>query len=254
LTTIGDALQELLRLPGARYSCLVDPATGQMIDEPVGDPAVVPTVLLAWGGGAARYLAEVEADELDDLIVTSRRSYHLVRQIGTLVSGGLLIYLCLDRAHGNLAAARRELGSTRLRERLLAGANPGRSRFTQPEQRALPAGSTVRGPAQATGRAAPPAALPASMSPAGAAPATAVSSLYVAAPVLAAQAEPVVPRPRAAPAALPRRAAAPLPKPQPVPEVPGAPTPPPGMPGSGVTWRNDAEVLRRLLAALRRKT
>ena len=225
-----------------------------MIGEPVGDPAVVPTVLLAWGGGAARYLAEVEADELDDLIVTSRRSYHLVRQIGTLVSGGLLIYLCLDRAHGNLAAARRELGSTRLRDRLLVAANPHRSRSVQPEQRALPAGLPARGPAQAAVRAAPPAALPAPMSPAGPTQATSVSSLSVAAPVLAAQSEPVVPVPRAAPAALPRRAAAPLPPPQPVPEVLGSPTPSPGMPGNGVTWRNDAEVLRRLLAAMRRKT
>jgi hypothetical protein len=255
---IGDALQELLRLPGARYSCVADPVTGQMIGEPVGDPSVVPTVLLAWGGGAARYLAEIEADELDDLIVTSRHSYHLVRQVGTVVSGGLLIYLCLDRARGNLAVARRELGSARLHERIAAGSHLGTRPAQSSAKPSLPAASPVRAPVRTSGRAAPPAALPSAMSavapaappaptPSGSSPSGAVS-------VLGANPVAAVPWPRTAPTTLPRRAAAPLPPARSAPESEASSTPPPGLPGSGVPWANDVPVLRRLLAALRRMT
>ena len=41
----------------------------------------VPLAVLGWGATAAGYLAAAANDELDDLIVTSRRAYHLVRQL-----------------------------------------------------------------------------------------------------------------------------------------------------------------------------
>jgi hypothetical protein len=50
-------------------------------------------------------------DELDDVMITGRRSYHLVRSLGA--SASVLAYLRLDRARSNLAAARRELAAIR---------------------------------------------------------------------------------------------------------------------------------------------
>jgi hypothetical protein len=73
----SDALQELQRLPGARYSCIADAVSGRVLAER-GDGAVDPAVVLGWGGTVLRDLAG--ADELDDLIVTGARTYHLVRR------------------------------------------------------------------------------------------------------------------------------------------------------------------------------
>jgi hypothetical protein len=72
--------------------------------------------LLSCGAEAARFLAAA-GDGLDDLMVTSRRAYHLVRQVESGLPEPVLVYLCLDRGRGNLALARRELAATRLGER-----------------------------------------------------------------------------------------------------------------------------------------
>ena len=102
----SDALQELLRLPGARYSCIADAVSGSVLAEH-GNGVVDPTAVLGWGSTALRDLDG--ADDLDDLIVTGARTYHLVRRA---VAGGgspLLVYVCLERARSNLALARRAL-------------------------------------------------------------------------------------------------------------------------------------------------
>lgn len=102
----SDALQELLRLPGARYSCIADAVSGRVLAEH-GKGVVDPTAVLGWGGTALRDLDG--ADDLDDLIVTGARTYHLVRRAAAGSGPPLLVYVCLERARSNLALARRAL-------------------------------------------------------------------------------------------------------------------------------------------------
>lgn len=213
MTTIRDALRQLLQLAGARYSCVADEATGRVLVElGAADPAA-PVAALEWGGAAARYFAAGDVDDLDDLMVTSRRAYHLVRRVAPSSSPPLLVYLCLDRARGNLAAARRELGMVRLQGLLATEAAPS---------------SEVSAPTEAS---------PAAVEDAASAEETASEPeppVVMGPPPPAA----MVPLPRRAPAQPPTRASEPAPPPAPDPV--------------GVQeWATDMGTLRRLLAALR---
>jgi hypothetical protein len=65
-----------------------------------------------WGTAVATMFGATSGDELDDVMITGRRSYHLVRPLGS--GAEVLVYLRLDRSRSNLAAARRELAAVRL--------------------------------------------------------------------------------------------------------------------------------------------
>jgi hypothetical protein len=216
---LRDALRELLGLPGSLYSCIADPATGRVVAEMGAETGSGASVaVLSWGADAVRFFTAAAADDLDDLMITSRRAYHLVRQIESGPGERLLVYLCLDRARGNLALARRELAAARLGERP-ASLSP--RPVPVPRQASSPAAEHIAGalavphprPAspdvETSGGGSGPAAVPASPRPAD---------------VL----------PRRAPAALP-------------PPPPQAVT----LPVPGRQWANDIGTMRRLLAGLR---
>jgi hypothetical protein len=87
--------------------------------------------VLAWGCAVAEAIdGGPERDGLEDLMVTSGRFYHVVREVHADGHHALLVYVCLDRARANLAAARRELAMLALSAR--EGGRP-----------ALPAGSSA---------------------------------------------------------------------------------------------------------------
>lgn len=116
---LADALHSLLRLSGATYSCVVERDSGRVLAEvgqgeaASGDSeGVVPYSVPRWGTAVAAMFDSTSGDELDDVMITGRRSYHLVRPIGPGAS--VLVYLRLDRSRSNLAAARRELATVRL--------------------------------------------------------------------------------------------------------------------------------------------
>ena len=132
---LADALHSLLRLPGATYSCVVERDSGRVLAEvgqgetASGDSeGVVPYSVPRWGTAVAAMFDSTSGDELDDVMITGRRSYHLVRPIGPGAS--VLVYLRLDRSRSNLAAARRELATVRL-----AGAGPAPVAATVPAAR-----------------------------------------------------------------------------------------------------------------------
>jgi hypothetical protein len=164
---LADALQALLRLPGATYSCVVERDSGRVLAE-VGNgeagsgdsEGVVPYSVPRWGTAVAAMFGTTSGDELDDVMITGRRSYHLVRPLGPDAS--VLVYLRLDRSRSNLAAARRELATVRLSggaHEASSGASaaaPARSRGDAPAARA-------RGPVAATSP--PPARVPAALAP-----------------------------------------------------------------------------------------
>lgn len=116
---LADALQILLRLPGATYACVVERDSGWVLAElgpgeaGAGDSeGVVPYSVPRWGAAVAAMFDSTSGDELDDVMITGRRSYHLVRPLDA--GAGVLAYLRLDRARSNLAVARRELAAVRL--------------------------------------------------------------------------------------------------------------------------------------------
>ena len=164
---LADALHALLRLPGATYSCVVERDSGRVLAE-VGNgeagsgdsEGVVPYSVPRWGTAVAAMFGTTSGDELDDVMITGRRSYHLVRPLGPDAS--VLVYLRLDRSRSNLAAARRELATVRLSGGAPAAssgapaATPARSRGDAPAARA-------RGTVAATSPA--PARVPAALAP-----------------------------------------------------------------------------------------
>jgi hypothetical protein len=156
---IPAVLQELLRLPGATYCCAVEQDSGQLLGEAGRDRGAADEVL-PWGRTAAGFLA-ADGDDLDDVMMTSRRAYHLVRRLDGHPSP-LLVYLCLDRSRANLALSRRELA---LVQPLVPGAARPAPPPVNPQLEAVTPGAVVE-PAVLPRRVAarvppPPAAMPA---------------------------------------------------------------------------------------------
>jgi hypothetical protein len=48
-------------------------------------------------------------DEIEDILITLGKQYHIIRLLRTARSGTLFLYLALDRNQANLALARHEL-------------------------------------------------------------------------------------------------------------------------------------------------
>jgi predicted regulator of Ras-like GTPase activity (Roadblock/LC7/MglB family) len=86
---LADALHGLLRLPGATYACVVERDTGRVLVEAgrgEGDAeGVVPYSVARWGTAVAA-MFDTTGDELDDVMIAGRRSYHLVRSLGANAS------------------------------------------------------------------------------------------------------------------------------------------------------------------------
>lgn len=208
-----------------------------------GSPPVDPAAVLGWGASALRDTAGI--DELDDMIVTGRASYHLVRCATSADGAPVLVYVCLERSRANLALARRALAGLSFAAPPTSQAppspvhplspHPARTPISAAQIAVPPApraeGDPLRGPDRPAG-AAPPRperqALPER------APATAAGGPAPPQPVPA-------PRP---PSALP------LPRRTPAPVRPADPGPPQPSP-VGARWAHDTGTMRRLLAGLR---
>ena len=111
-----EMLARLLGLAGAEYCCVADAALGKVVEEAGARSSAeegTTLAVLGWGSSAAVVLSVGATDALDDLIVTTRRSYHLVRVLDPGSGGPLLVYLRVDRRRGNLAVARRGLMAAR---------------------------------------------------------------------------------------------------------------------------------------------
>lgn len=245
-----ELLSELLGHAGAEYCCVADASLGKVVEEAGArsdEHEKAALAMLGWGSSAATLLSGSAADELDDLIVTTRRAYHLVRALDPGSGRPLLIYLRVDRRRGNLAAARRGL----------AAARPGAPQATVPVQRSESV--VVRG---IGGSAAVPSArgglavVPEPTAP-SALPAPSAPSVSSAPPM------PKAPSARTTSSVRPGGVVA-LPRRQPAaPPAPRRPPPSPvvrsaaesGTAGLGPVdgrWHTDTGTLERLLRALRR--
>jgi hypothetical protein len=110
---IEDCLVEAMSIPGALGAIVVDHTSGMAVAEKgVPDPArsavglseafraTVDAVAMTSPEGAFR---------IEDVIVTTDTSYHLIRPVEMIFDGPLLICLRLDLDRSNLALARRRL-------------------------------------------------------------------------------------------------------------------------------------------------
>lgn len=125
---IDECLLETMRLPGARGAALVDWTSGLALgtvgDPPGGDHEAA----AAEAAELARLAAEQHAfgpdgdggaadPPVEDVILSNRDSYHVLRFVPTTFDSSVVLYLWLARTDGNLALARIRLGE--MAERLV---------------------------------------------------------------------------------------------------------------------------------------
>ncbi|MER5871912.1 hypothetical protein [Streptomyces sp. NPDC002044] len=125
---IDECLLEAMALPGARGAALVDWSSGLALgtagDSPVGDHETTAAETAELARAAAEYESFAPSEDeqisgggalsgppVEDLIVTTRTGYHVLRFVETSFDSSVFLHLWLDRTEGNLALARHRLRS-----------------------------------------------------------------------------------------------------------------------------------------------
>ncbi|MFB7454243.1 hypothetical protein [Streptomyces sp. NPDC056194] len=131
---IDECLLEAMALPGALGASLVDWTSGLALgtagDSPVGDHETTAAETAELARSAAEFDSFTAGDPfttggeqpgppVEDLIVTTRAGYHVLRFVETSFDSSVFLHLWLDRDSGNLALARIRLRD--LAERLVLG-------------------------------------------------------------------------------------------------------------------------------------
>ena len=120
---IDECLLEAMRLPGARGAAVVDWTSGLALgavgDSPGGDHETAAAEAAELARLAAEHRAFAPEDgpglspaepPVEDLIISNRDSYHLLRFVATSFDSSVFLHLWLTRSEGNLALARIRLG------------------------------------------------------------------------------------------------------------------------------------------------
>ncbi|BCM67353.1 MULTISPECIES: hypothetical protein [Streptomyces] len=115
---IDECLLEAMRLPGARGAALVDWTSGLALgtvgEAPGGDhetSAAEAAELARTAAEHGTFTARGDAPPpVEDVIVSNRDSYHLLRFVDTSFDSSVFLHLWLGREEGNLALARIRLG------------------------------------------------------------------------------------------------------------------------------------------------
>lgn len=125
---IDECLLEAMRLPGARGAALVDWTSGLALGAVGEFPGGDQEAAAAEAAELARLAAEQRAfasgsddpgataageegvPPVEDLILSNRDSYHVLRFVATSFDSSVFLHLWLARAEGNLALARIRLG------------------------------------------------------------------------------------------------------------------------------------------------
>ncbi|MFF5639559.1 hypothetical protein [Streptomyces sp. NPDC012825] len=132
---IDECLTEAMTLPGARGASLVDWTSGLALgtagDSPVGDHETTAAETAELARSAAEFDTFLATDgdsggdgddggpPVEDLIVTTRAGYHVLRFVETSFDSSVFLHLWLDRHTGNLALARMRLRD--IAEKLVLG-------------------------------------------------------------------------------------------------------------------------------------
>ncbi|MCZ0979862.1 hypothetical protein O1L60_14935 [Streptomyces diastatochromogenes] len=124
---IDECLLQAMALPGARGASLVDWTSGLALgtagDSPVGDHETTAAETAELARAAAEFDSFTAGGDdgppVEDLIVTTRAGYHVLRFVETSFDSSVFLHLWLDRDSGNLALARLRLRD--LADRLVLG-------------------------------------------------------------------------------------------------------------------------------------
>jgi hypothetical protein len=119
-----------MELPGARGAAVVDWTSGLALGTagsiPGGDPETAAAESAELARMAAEHITFAPAGHpeskglpVEDVILTTRTDYHLLRYVETSFDSSVFLHLWLDREQGNLALARLRLAD--LAERLVLG-------------------------------------------------------------------------------------------------------------------------------------
>lgn len=113
MSSLDDALQQLLAIEGATGAAIVDYASGMALAQG-GNPSFDLGIAAAGNSNVVRAkLVTMRdlgvTDEIDDILITLTSQYHLINVLNTQNANGLFIYLVLTKSSANLALARHKL-------------------------------------------------------------------------------------------------------------------------------------------------
>jgi len=110
MANIQQSLVELMKCNGALCAALVDYNSGMIL----GQEGNGVDMELAAAGNTEVMRAKIKTmqslglqDAIEDILITLGKQYHILRPLHTHTD--LFIYLVLDKAHANLALARRQV-------------------------------------------------------------------------------------------------------------------------------------------------
>ena len=111
---IDECLKEAMEIPGAIGVALVDYESGMMLGSAGGGEALDLEVAAAGNTSVVRAKTVTMRqlnldDEIEDMLITLGKQYHLIRLVTGGKGQGLFLYLALYRSQANLALARRQL-------------------------------------------------------------------------------------------------------------------------------------------------
>ena len=113
MSNITETLEGLLTVDGAMCAALVDSSSGMLL----GKAGSGLDLDVAAAGNTEVIRAKLRTmhalnldDQIEDILITLGKQYHLIRLLQSASGQGLFLYLVLDKNRANLAMARRRLG------------------------------------------------------------------------------------------------------------------------------------------------
>jgi hypothetical protein len=110
MSTIKEALDQLLNLDGALVAAIVDANSGMLL----GEAGSGVDMELAAAGNTEVVRAKIKTmkslnlnDVIEDILITLGKQYHIIRPLAS--AEGVFMYYVLDKNKANLALARRKL-------------------------------------------------------------------------------------------------------------------------------------------------
>ena len=113
MSSLDQSIQDLLSIEGATGAAIVDLGSGMALASG-GNPGFSLDVAAAGNANVIRAklrtMSDLEvSDEIDDILITLGRQYHLLNVTNDDTTKGLFVYLVLNRSTANLALARHKL-------------------------------------------------------------------------------------------------------------------------------------------------
>ncbi|QOT20589.1 hypothetical protein [Paenarthrobacter sp. YJN-D] len=115
MSTLDEAIKQLLSIEGATGAAVVDYSSGMALAQG-GNSGFDLGVAAAGNSNVVsaklRTMADLSLDgDIEDILITLGGQYHLINVLNSRDSKGLFVYLVLDRTYANLALARHKLNN-----------------------------------------------------------------------------------------------------------------------------------------------